>query len=152
VPGRGLADTGVEGKLTNEAFEQIYYPRYESVIRAIARKVGQRNEALIEDLYQEGLIALWDLDPAQAARNEDAYIRQAVKFRMIDYMRRERPALYESLTAHLERGEQVVRDEDTGHVRIVGARETRRRVPFPDEDDSRAAHILENDPGSLLEE
>lgn len=96
--------------MTNEDFEQYYLPKYELVIRAIARKLAQTNDTLAEDLYQEGLIALWNCIPARAKDNPDAYIRQSLKFRMIDYLRRERIYNTESLEARLERGEQLVRD------------------------------------------
>lgn len=106
--------------MTNQEFEQTYYPKYESVIKAIARKIAQRNDALMEDLISEGMIALWKLEPKKARDNPDAYIRQAIKFRMIDFVRKERPALFESLTPYLERGDQIVQDDDTHELRIVG--------------------------------
>lgn len=130
--------------VTNAEFEQEYYPKYKAKIRAIARKIAQQNDALVDDLFQEGCVALWELDLTQANTNLDAFIRQAVKFRMIDFMRRERPKLYESLTAHLERGDQVIRDEDTGEVRLLTVRETHRRSLLLDEEDSRAASLLES--------
>jgi DNA-directed RNA polymerase specialized sigma24 family protein len=89
-------------------FEQTYLPKYDLVIRAIARKLAQTNDTLAEELYQEGIIALWNCDPSKARDNPDAYIRQALKFRMIDYLRRERIYHTESLDARLERGEQLV--------------------------------------------
>lgn len=96
--------------MTNEEFDKIYLPKYDLVIRAIARKLAQTNDTLAEDLYQEGLIALWNCKPHRARDNPDAYIRQALKFRMIDYLRRERIYATESLEARLERGEQLVMD------------------------------------------
>lgn len=94
--------------MTNEEFEEYYWPKYDLVIRAIARKLAQTNDTLAEDLYQEGLIALWNCKPNRARDNQDAYIRQALKFRMIDYLRRERIYELESLDSRLERGEQLV--------------------------------------------
>jgi DNA-directed RNA polymerase specialized sigma24 family protein len=96
--------------MTNEEFETYFLPKYDLVIRAISRKLAQTNDTLAEDLYQEGLIALWNCNPGRAKDNPDAYIRQALKFRMIDYLRRERIYNTESLDARLERGEQLVRD------------------------------------------
>lgn len=96
--------------MTNEEFESHYLPKYDLVIRAISRKLAQTNDTLAEDLYQEGLIALWNCNPGRAKDNPDAYIRQALKFRMIDYLRRERIYNTESLDARLERGDQLVRD------------------------------------------
>ena len=95
--------------MTNEEFEE-YLPKYDLTIKAIARKLAQTNDTLTEDLYQEGLIALWNCAPRRARNNPDAYIRQAIKFRMIDYLRRERIYSFESLEARLERGEQLVRE------------------------------------------
>jgi len=107
--------------VTNEDFEQVYYPKYVNVIKAIARKLARRNTQLAEDLCQEGLIALWHLEPERARGNLDAFVRQAVKFRMIDYMRRERPAVFESLCARLERGDQMVQDPDTGDLHCIAS-------------------------------
>lgn len=113
--------------MTNELFERVYYVKYASVIRAIARKLAKKNDPLMDDLFQEGLIALWKCEPTTARDNEDAFIRQAVKFRMIDYMRRERPALYESLNVKMEHGGQIVYDASAGEARMVDERQTRRR-------------------------
>lgn len=104
--------------MTNEEFNEVYYPKYSSVIKAIARKLSNTNDALLEDLYQEGLVALWLCNPKEATRNKDAYIRQAVKFRMIDYLRREKLANQDSLDQHLEGGRQVARNPD-GTTRLV---------------------------------
>lgn len=98
--------------MTNDEFTNVYFPRYEGVIRAIARKLAYRNDALMEDLYSEGTIALWKVNPKKAKDNPDAYIRQAIKFRMIDRIRKERPGQMESLDLLLDHGHQVVYDED----------------------------------------
>lgn len=100
--------------MTNEEFEKIYLPKYELTIRAIARKLAQTNDTLAEDLFQEGLIALWSCTPNRARDNADAYIRQALKFRMIDYLRKEKIYSTESLEARLERGDQLVMDATGG--------------------------------------
>lgn len=120
--------------MTNAEFERVYYPKYDTIIRAIARKLANKNDALMEDLYQEGLIALWKLEPRYAKDNVDAYIRQSVKFRMIDFVRKERPALYDSLTGHLERGDQVIKDEDTGEIRLLSVRDNHRRNLYENEE------------------
>lgn len=104
--------------MTNDEFEQVYYPKYHTVIRAIARKLAQTNDTLAEDLYQEGLIALWNCDPKKARDNPDAFIRQAVKFRMIDCLRREKLASTESLDARFERLEQLMMD-DSGALYLL---------------------------------
>ena len=93
--------------MTNQEFEDVYWPRYDSVVKAIARKLAQTNDSLVEDLYQEGLIALWECDPRKAKTNPDAFMRQAIKFRMIDFLRRERLKSTESLDSYLEYGMQL---------------------------------------------
>jgi DNA-directed RNA polymerase specialized sigma24 family protein len=109
--------------MTNDEFEKVYFPKYDLTIRAISRKLGQTNDTLVEDLYQEGMIALWNCDPQRARDNPDAYIRQAIKFRMIDFLRRERVSEIESLDARLENGEQLTLDP-AGDLGLVA-----RRVP-----------------------
>ena len=114
--------------MTNQEFEQLYYPKYNTVIRAIARKLAQTNDTLAEDLYQEGLIALWKCDPRKAKDNLDAFIRQAVKFRMIDCLRRERLKMTESLDARLEGIEQLVMDEQ-GSLYLLSPQPRRHYLP-----------------------
>jgi len=116
--------------MTNEEFERIYLPKYDLVIRAIARKLAQTNDTLAEDLYQEGLIALWNCTPHRARDNPDAYIRQALKFRMIDYLRKERIYATESLEARLERGEQLVMDV-AGSFDLVVPKDRQRQKKSP---------------------
>lgn len=115
--------------MTNEQFDQ-YYVRYGTVIRAIARKVAQHNTAVYDDLVQEGAIALWLCTPEKARDNEDAFIRQAVKFRMIDYLRKMKPKRFRSLTQAIENGAQLVRDEATGELHL--SESTRGRCPAAD--------------------
>jgi DNA-directed RNA polymerase specialized sigma24 family protein len=98
--------------MTNQEFEEFYWPKYDAAIRAIARKLAQTNDSLAEDLYQEGLIALWECDPSRAKTNLDAFIRQAIKFRMIDYLRRERLKVTESLDSYIDSGMQLVEGHD----------------------------------------
>lgn len=50
-----------------------------------------------DDLIQVGLITLWRLEPSKATVNEDAWIRQAIRRRMVSYLRRLQPDRYESL-------------------------------------------------------
>jgi len=95
-----------------------YLRRYKDTIAAIARKFAGRDDDLAEELRQEGLIALWNVKPARAVKNKDAYIRQALKFRMVDHLRRLRPKQFDSLDRMLEAGEQLERDSATGAFRI----------------------------------
>jgi DNA-directed RNA polymerase specialized sigma subunit len=104
--------------MTNEEFEKIYYPKYAKLIRALARKRAKRDEALYEDLEQVGRIALWNLDPSKAKTNEDAWIRQAIKFKMIDHLRKQRYKDLDSLDFCLNQGDQVSQDE-FGETQLV---------------------------------
>jgi DNA-directed RNA polymerase specialized sigma24 family protein len=113
--------------MTTEEFETFYFPKYDLTIRAIARKLAHTNDTLAEDLYQEGLVALWNCVPERARDNRDAYIRQSVKFRMIDYLRRERIYILESLDARLENGQQIVADA-VGHPLIIDSGNRRSAV------------------------
>lgn len=89
---------------------EAYYDRYKSVITAIARKLAGTDDELVADLEQEGAVALWRLQPSRATKNPDAWIRQALKFRMVDYLRKNDPRLYESLDERMEAGDQVEQD------------------------------------------
>lgn len=108
--------------MRNKEFSQYYYPRYNTIITAIARKLGGTDDDLVDDLEQEGRIALLALDPSRATSNEDAWIRQALKNRMVDMLRKYNPRIYESLTRLLENGDQLERDEATGDVRLLSSR------------------------------
>jgi RNA polymerase sigma factor (sigma-70 family) len=103
--------------MTGAEFDQ-YYQKYKDIIRAIARKLARQNDALVDDLTQEGLIALSRCHPERAIAKPDAYIRQSVKFRMIDYLRKDRPAAYDSLDLHLANGAQLTRDDD-GDMELI---------------------------------
>lgn len=98
----------------------LYHPKYAKKILAIARTLLQRNDALMDDLSQEGLIALWEFDLASVRTNEDSAIRSAIRNQMIDYLRKERPAQYESLDRALEHGDQVV--GEPGAPRLIRSR------------------------------
>lgn len=93
-----------------------YFGLYGKSIKAIARKLANSDDELAEDLEQEGALALWLLDPRGASKNESAWIRTAVKNRMIDFLRKYNPQKYESLDARLETGDQVEHDEETGDI------------------------------------
>lgn len=74
--------------MTTEEFENDYYPRYQSMIVAIARRLAKTDHDLFVDLCQEGALALWRCEPKNATRSVDTYINQSIKFRMIDYLRK----------------------------------------------------------------
>lgn len=122
--------------MTNEDFERTYLPRYRGVIKALARKLARRDQELYEDLCQVGMIALWQLDPTKATQNEDAFVRQILFNKMTDVLRRDRPALYQSLTALMARGDQLTLDQ-AGDVRLIYAVDAPRESFFErmDEDE-----------------
>lgn len=105
--------------MTNREFEEVYYPKYKDAIAALARRFEHTDASLVEDLEQEGAIALWSLDLRRVKKNEASYIKQAVAFRMVDFLRKERPARFESLDAELLSWVRMEVDEDTGLLRIV---------------------------------
>ena len=103
-----------------------YYKKYyveDRVIQRIARKLAKDDRAMYEELVQTGLITLWKLDPKNSNINESAWIRQAIKFRMIDFVRKERgkTSVLDSLDASLARGGQLEKDPDTGHFKLLGS-------------------------------
>lgn len=134
--------------MTNDEFAS-YYDQYKGVIAAIARKHARHDEELYKDLKQEGLFALFKLDLSRVRVNEDALIRQAIKFRMIDYLRKLSPESYESLQDRLENGGQVVIDEE-GEVTLIMPPSTRGPMPVArrdsDETESRVIKLYEDGP------
>lgn len=116
-------------------FERHYYPKYQASIRAIARKLAQRDDELAQDLEQEGAFALLLLNPDLATSNADAWIRQALKNRMVDYLRKQNPGRYESLDARLEAGDQL-EQLPAGDVFLRSTRSPLPDVPEPVETDS----------------
>lgn len=90
-----------------------------SSIRGIARKLSKQDEELFADLVQVGHIALWQVEPNRARRNTDAYIRQSVKFRMVDHLRRMDPDRYVSLDDVLDGRHSLERDEVAGGLCLV---------------------------------
>lgn len=74
--------------MTKEEFETVYYPKYQAMIVAIARRLAKTDHDLFGDLCQEGALALWRCNPERALRSKDTYVNQAIKYRMIDYLRR----------------------------------------------------------------
>lgn len=96
--------------MTNEEFEQEYYPRYKTRIAAIARRYARRDDALFDDLFQCGCIKLWSLDVSRAVANVDSYVSKAVARAMVDHLRQLDPRKYASLEALLAAGGQLVED------------------------------------------
>jgi RNA polymerase sigma factor (sigma-70 family) len=103
-----------------------YYPRYLPAIKGIARKLSHNDDQLAEDLEQEGALALWLLTPGNATNNESAWVRMAIRNRMIDFLRKYNPQVYESLDARLDAGDQLEQLEATGELKLFTS-----RVPGP---------------------
>lgn len=105
---------------TFNAYYKIYYVEKRTIQR-IARKLAKNNQSLYAELVQIGLITLWKLDPKRATINEDSWIRQALKNRMIDFLRQEfkkKPKI-QSLDVLLESGDQLEKDPETGLPHLV---------------------------------
>lgn len=99
-----------------------YYKKYykkDRTIQGIARKLAKSDYELYQDLVQIGLETLWKLDPEKAKTNKDAWIRQAMRFRMIDHLRKLKLRNVESLDRRLENGEQIELDSVTGDIRLI---------------------------------
>lgn len=84
-----------------------YYPRYELSILGMARKLGGSDDALVEDLAQEGRFALYKAKPERATRNRDAWLRKLIWNKMVDHLRKNDIQRYESLDARLMCGDQL---------------------------------------------
>lgn len=113
----------------------IYYAKYLPSIRAIARKLAHQDDALAEDLEQEGAMALLKLDPQRARTNESSFIRMALHNRMVDFLRRYNPKKYVSLDARFDAGDQLERSEDTGELLLFSNSSPLPRLHDPDEDE-----------------
>lgn len=133
--------------MTNKQFEKYYQKYYieRKIIQRIARKFCLGNSELYKDLVQEGLIRLWELDPSKATSNPDSYIRQAIKFSMVDYLRHTEPEKYDSLDSRLLAGEQLEKDPLTGELRILSHRtDVRLDREFRDNGNGREVEIDED--------
>ena len=115
-----------------------YYERYRHVMVGMARKLVGRDDALVEDLTQEAAFALFQLKPERATSNPDAWIRQALRNRMVDYLRRVNPRKYESLDERLESGDQLERLPD-GTLNLITERDNLTPASLQDEADEAPA-------------
>lgn len=118
--------------MTNAEFEGIY-PIYKNDIRAIARKLAKRDNDLFEDLCSIGSIALWNLDLSKATQNVPAFVKSAIKARMIDFLRKERSYSKESLNTLLALGHQVT-EGPAGDPMLIRAPKKRSRAHPADGD------------------
>lgn len=102
----------------------VLLAEYALSIRKIARKLGGPDDDLVEDLQQVGRITLWNLDLSRVESNRDSYIRQSLKFRMIDFIRQTKVGKHESLDGRMlsnggmGAGDQVTKDS-SGQIIIV---------------------------------
>lgn len=110
--------------MNQKLFDRFYKKYYEDgkIIQRIARKYSHKDEELYNDLVQEALLKLWRLNPKKAKTNLDSWVRNAVRNACIDYLRHNRPKLYESLDARLMAGEQIEHDDATGTLRMISYR------------------------------
>lgn len=116
-----------------EAQFAAYYAKYESAIRAVARKVGKTDDDLVDDLYQEGLMSLWKLDFSKVHTNEKAFVLQAARNRMMDYWRQQKRNAHESLDVKLAQGDQVVSKGGEKYL-VEGPHGAKRDYDRDDED------------------
>lgn len=64
--------------------------RIKPMIEKVARALAGADDQFREDLVQEGLVAIWDLDPSRFDAAGEHYLRRAVAVRMRLAARRER--------------------------------------------------------------
>lgn len=125
-----------------------YYEKYyvkDKTIQRIARKMSMGDEELYNDLVQEGLQRLWIIKPEKAKKNPDAYIRQCIKFAMVDFLRHNDPERYESLDSRLLAGEQIEYDAAIGELRLISHRcEVRLDREFTDHGNGRLTETDED--------
>ena len=113
--------------MTNQRF-QILEVAYRPVITAIATKLTRAHDYdadLIADLEQEGRICLSTLKLSNARYNTDAYIRQAMKLRMIDFLRKQHLDRFVSLTDLCDNQGCDVMQDDFGRTQVVRTRDGR---------------------------
>ena len=104
--------------MTNHQFA-LYYKRYAAVIQAIARRYATTDQDLFDDLVQVGTIGLYEADLRRPYKNEDAFLRQIIRNKVIDHLRWIDQKRFERLDQRLVQGDQVVKDLDTGEVTFV---------------------------------
>jgi DNA-directed RNA polymerase specialized sigma24 family protein len=105
--------------MTNEQFEKVYFPKYRDVIHAIARKYARDDLDLFDDLVSAATIGLLALDPAKASSNEDAFIRNILRNKTIDFLRWQNRRDFERLDTYLLNGHDVVHDPITNEPMFV---------------------------------
>lgn len=104
--------------MSDAAYNELL-ARYRDVIEGIARKFAGPELDLFDDLVSVGMIALWELDTSKATRNVDAFIRNAIRNRLVDHLRWLDPERFDRLDEHLAGGAQVITDPETGEPRLT---------------------------------
>jgi RNA polymerase sigma factor (sigma-70 family) len=104
--------------MTNKQFT-TYIKKYENVIQAIARKFAASDQDLFDDLVQVATIGLYEADLRRPYKNEDAFLRQVIRNKVIDHLRWLDNKRFERLDQRLSSGDQVVKDDITGEVTFV---------------------------------
>lgn len=108
-------------------------PKYGPVIEAIATKLSRRCPWFRDDLIQEGHFRLQRLQltrqrfrygsvEIQAPRKPDPYIRAAIKYAMIDHLRRLRPEMVDCTIEQAFRWGYAL-SQDSGELRLQWAKE-----------------------------
>lgn len=126
--------------MNNREFRR-YHVKYKSVIQAIARKYAGADQDLFDDLVQVATIGLLDADLRRPYKNEDAFLRQVIRNKVVDHLRWLDYKDFDSLDQRLAQGDQIVKDFD-GEITFVHGnnrkdpRNMERPLPErPDEDD-----------------
>lgn len=104
--------------MTNRQFER-YFKKYNSVINAIARKYALADHDMFDDLVQVACVGLWEADLSKPFKNEDAFLRQVIRNKVIDHLRWLDHKRFERLDQRLAQGDQIVQDSETGEVTFV---------------------------------
>lgn len=104
--------------MTKKQFEK-YYQRYGGIITAIARKYAGADADLFDDLVSAGTVGLWEVDLRRPFKNEDAFIRQIIRNKVIDHLRWLAPGRFKRLDRFVAQGDQVIKDEVTGEIMLV---------------------------------
>lgn len=129
--------------MRRKEFDKLY-PKYRPIIQAIARKLARQDDDLCADLEQEGACLFWQINTDNAHTNLDSFLRTAAQRRMIDYLRRNRPHLYESLDHRLACGDQVEQLEN-GELILISDRPRAPRLHDDDgEQEAQAEDILDD--------
>lgn len=105
--------------MTNEEFTSRYWPKYRNAIEAIARKTARSDADLYDDLVAVGTIALLTLVPEKARTNQDAFIRNCIRNKIVDHMRWLNRRDFDRLDVYLAHQHDLVQDPISGEPMLV---------------------------------